>query len=220
MATLIVAGMFRLRDDEIPRVAVMTAAVFIGSFIHVPLGPSSVHLIMNGMAGIVLGPRIGVAIPIGLLLQAVLAGHGAVSTWGVNSCVMILPALAARPMFLRMTRGESLRIAECGSAVACVMFPWSALVTIPLLVGGRRLRARLRISSAFEAGFVVCGGVVLATSVLHSLVLALGGLEDWKWPAILSLAVHLPVAAIEAFVGGAMMDIVVRVRPKLVGLGE
>ena len=47
----------------------------------------------------VLGWRAGLAIPVGLFLQAVLLGHGGISTLGVNACVMTLPALAAGGLF-------------------------------------------------------------------------------------------------------------------------
>jgi cobalt/nickel transport system permease protein len=34
---------------------VLSATFFVASLIHVPVGPSSVHLIMSGLAGLVLG---------------------------------------------------------------------------------------------------------------------------------------------------------------------
>jgi len=54
----------------------------------VPLGPSSVHLILNGLVGIVLGIRAFPAIMLGIILQALLFGHGGVSVIGVNSVMM------------------------------------------------------------------------------------------------------------------------------------
>src|SRR5262249_1909007 len=121
LAGLIAIGMYRLQEDEISRVGVMTAALFVASFIHIPIGPTSVHLLMNGLAGVILGRRVCLAVPIGLLLQAVLAGHGALSTLGVNSCVMIVPALLARPAFRVMCRGQSLGLGEACLAVSCLL---------------------------------------------------------------------------------------------------
>jgi cobalt/nickel transport system permease protein len=94
-ALLAALGAWRLRDDEVPRVAVLTSAFFIASSLRVPLPPSSVHLLLNGLVGIVLGWRVGLAIPVGLVLQAVLLGHGGFVSLGVNAVVMVLPALVA-----------------------------------------------------------------------------------------------------------------------------
>lgn len=103
-------GSIRLRDEEIPRIALLTAAFFIASLIHIKTGPASVHLLLNGLVGIMLGPRAALAIPIALVLQAVLPpGHGGILAVGVNSCVMTLPALAVWGLFRLMNRIAWLR---------------------------------------------------------------------------------------------------------------
>src|SRR5438270_959338 len=99
MALLMLLGAWRIRDDEIPQVALLTAAFFVASLMHVSLGPTSVHLLFNGLVGVVLGRRAGLAIPIGLFLQAALFKHGGFTTVGINSCVMTLPALLAWLLF-------------------------------------------------------------------------------------------------------------------------
>ncbi|MDY0241405.1 MAG: energy-coupling factor ABC transporter permease, partial [Rhodospirillaceae bacterium] len=45
----------RLDADDIPRTALVTAAFFVAALIHFPVGPTSVHLILNGLTGIMLG---------------------------------------------------------------------------------------------------------------------------------------------------------------------
>src|SRR4051794_36110588 len=92
---LALVGCWRIRDEEIPRIALLTAAFFLTSSLHIKVGPSSVHLLLNGLVGVLLGWRAALAIPIGLLLQAVLLQHGGLWSLGVNSCVQVLPALAA-----------------------------------------------------------------------------------------------------------------------------
>src|SRR5947209_2681484 len=74
-ALLALFGAWNVRDEEIPRVAVLTAAFFVSSQIHVqvPGGPST-HLLLNGLLGVVLGRRALLAVPVGLFLQAVLFG--------------------------------------------------------------------------------------------------------------------------------------------------
>lgn len=96
---LVLIGAWRIRDDEIPRIALLTAAFFVASSIHVRMGPGSAHLLLGGLLGVVLGVRAALAIPIGVTMQAVLLGHGGFSTIGINSCIMAVPALLAGPLF-------------------------------------------------------------------------------------------------------------------------
>jgi cobalt/nickel transport system permease protein len=104
-AALAVVGAWRIRDEEIPRVAVLAAAFFVASLIHVPVpGGPRTHLLLNGLLGVVLGRRAALAIPVGLALQMALFGHGGLWSLGVNSCVMTLPALLAWLLFAGLRR--------------------------------------------------------------------------------------------------------------------
>ncbi|MFO7967313.1 MAG: cobalt transporter CbiM [Archaeoglobaceae archaeon] len=85
--------------EDIPKLSVITAAFFVGSLIHVPVGPTSVHLVLNGLVGVVLGLLAFPAIFIGLILQTVLFQHGGVTTIGINAAIMGIPALMAYGVF-------------------------------------------------------------------------------------------------------------------------
>jgi len=100
-APLLVFSAWRVRDDEVPRIALLTAAFFVVSLIHVRVGFTSVHLLMNGLVGIILGSRAALAIAVGLFLQYWLMPlpHGGMQTLGVNTCVLALPALAVWLLF-------------------------------------------------------------------------------------------------------------------------
>lgn len=86
-------GLRRLTPERLPQAAMMGSAFFIASLIHVPLGPSSVHLILGGLAGIVLGVAAFPALVVALLLQAVFFGFGGVTVLGVNAVILALPAV-------------------------------------------------------------------------------------------------------------------------------
>ena len=77
----------------------MTAAFFVVSLIHIPVPPTSVHLVLNGLMGVLLGYYAFPAILIGLFLQAMLFGHGGLTTLGVNAIIMGLPAIVAAYIF-------------------------------------------------------------------------------------------------------------------------
>jgi len=85
--------------EEIPRLSVMTSAFFVASLLHIAIGPTSVHLILSGLVGVILGILAYPAIFIGLILQAFLFGHGGVTVLGVNTVNMGVPALVAYGIF-------------------------------------------------------------------------------------------------------------------------
>ncbi|MCC0177270.1 cobalt transporter CbiM [Waterburya agarophytonicola K14] len=84
---------------NIPKASLLTAAFFVASLIHIPIPPTSVHLIFNGLMGAVLGFYAFPAILIGLFFQAVMFQHGGMSTLGVNAIVIGAPAIAAHLIF-------------------------------------------------------------------------------------------------------------------------
>lgn len=83
----------------IPKASLLTAAFFVASSIHIPIPPASVHLVLNGLLGAVLGCYAFPAILIGLLFQAVMFGHGGLSTLGINAVIMGIPAMLAAQIF-------------------------------------------------------------------------------------------------------------------------
>ena len=92
--------------SDIPKVSVVTSALFVASLIHVPVGPTSVHLVLSGLAGITLGWSAFPAIFVALILQAFLFQHGGITTIGINTVNMGLPALAAYGVFFLGARSN------------------------------------------------------------------------------------------------------------------
>jgi cobalt/nickel transport system permease protein len=82
-----------LKNEEIPKTAACSALFFVASFIHIPIGITSAHLILNGIVGALVGFRAFAAIGAALIMQALLFGYGGVSSYGVNICVLSLPAM-------------------------------------------------------------------------------------------------------------------------------
>jgi cobalt/nickel transport system permease protein len=86
-------GLKKLDYDRIMGVAILAATFFVASLIHVPLGPGSVHLVLNGLLGVVLGWASFPAILTALLLQAIFFQYGGIVVLGVNTFNMAVPAL-------------------------------------------------------------------------------------------------------------------------------
>ncbi len=109
-AGLLALALRRLDYERIPQAAVLSAAFFVSSLISVPVGPSSVHLLLNGLMGVVLGWASVPAILVALVLQAAFFGYGGLLVLGVNTLNMALPALVCALLFgPRLVHGKSLR---------------------------------------------------------------------------------------------------------------
>jgi cobalt/nickel transport system permease protein len=85
--------------EEIPKISIMTGAFFVASLVHVSIGPTSVHLLLTGLLGVILGIMAFPAMLVGLTLQAFLFQHGGITTIGINNVMMGVPALLAYWIF-------------------------------------------------------------------------------------------------------------------------
>lgn len=125
----------RLDDQMIPRTAVLSAAFFAGSLIAVPVGPSSVHLLLSGLMGIMLGTGAFLAVLVALLLQALLFGFGGLTTLGVNTANIALPGVVfgtALGPVIRSTSRPLVRVLLAGAAGALSVFGTGGLVALSL----------------------------------------------------------------------------------------
>lgn len=111
-------GLKRTAQEEIPLAGIMAAAFFVASLIHVPLGPSSVHLLLLGLVGLLTGWACFPAILVGLLLQALFFQYGGLTVLGINTFNMALPALLAHAACGPMVRSRSGNVAAAGAFAA------------------------------------------------------------------------------------------------------
>lgn len=128
----------------VPAAALLTAGFFVASWIHIPVPPTSVHLVLNGLLGAVLGYYAFPAILIGLFFQAVMFQHGGLSTLGVNATMMGVPALLAYSVFRlrsvvwrgrdRQTRGYRSLTAGFGFAAGALGLGLAAVISLVLLI--------------------------------------------------------------------------------------
>lgn len=98
----IAMGLKQLTLERIPATGILSASFFVAALIHVPIGPSSVHLVLNGLAGLILGWAAFPALFVGLLLQTVFFGFGGVTVIGVNLLNIAAPAVLAWLLFGRL----------------------------------------------------------------------------------------------------------------------
>ena len=129
--TAVAAGMLvksfkDIKQDEIHKISLMTATFFTFSLISFPVGPSSVHPLLGGLIGIMLGTTSTIAIFVGLLLQAVIFQHGGLTTLGMNTIMVSIPAIASYVLFSKLIKrkiniGLSAGLAAASSVVLTVI---------------------------------------------------------------------------------------------------
>ncbi len=112
-------GLRHLDYDRLMTVAILAAAFFVGSLIHIPIGPASAHLVLNGLLGAILGWAAFPAILVALMLQSVLFQYGGFTVLGVNAFNMAFPAvlcfLLLRPLLSRPGRMRTVAAFCCGA---------------------------------------------------------------------------------------------------------
>ena len=160
--TLLVFSMRNIRIEEIPKVSLITAALFVASLVHFPIGPTSVHLIMNGLAGILLGRRAFIGVFVALTLQAVFFQHGGLSVLGVNAFNIGVPALLAWQLFEKRRGLESPHLEAVFGALAGGL----AVLTSVLLVS----LELLALGEAFNEISLLVIGAHLPVIIIEALV--------------------------------------------------
>ncbi len=126
----------KLKNEDIAKTAVFSAIFFVASFIHVPIGVTSIHLILTGLVGAFLGYGSPLAIFIALFLQGLLFGYGGLATLGVNTVLMGAPALVAFWIFKLKTQSELLTDLKYFLIGFVPIFISSVLLSLVLALNG------------------------------------------------------------------------------------
>ena len=162
-APAVAAILWRVRQAEIPRIACFSALFFVASFVHLPVGVSSMHLMLSGLVGAFLGSRAILAIFVALFLQGVFFGFGGLSVLGVNTAVIGFPAVlgglfaaAAKAQELKV-RTQKIYLFLAGFVpIVCSML----LLDLVLFISGREFFAIATLISLEGAILAVLEGII------------------------------------------------------------
>lgn len=170
---------------EIPKASIMTAAFIVVSLIHIPIPPTSVHLMLSGLMGILLGFYAFPAILIGVLFQTVLFHHGGITTIGINTMNFGIPALITYLLFH------------------------------PLLKKAKNNRKSVSLIGFSAGMIGSGLSVLMFTLILINFIPAeLNFISEKKALITLSLA-HIPVIIIEGIVSAIILAYLLKAKPKL-----
>ena len=161
-------GMKKTDTQSIPKVGVLSSAFFVASLIHVPIGPTSVHLVLNGLMGLLLGWAAFPAIMVALLLQGVLFQYGGLTSLGVNTVNMAFPAVICYYLFRGMVRSEDVKkVAFAGFACGFVSIVLSiAAVALTLLLTQKAFLVTVEVVLAAHVPVMVIEGIITAFTLI------------------------------------------------------
>jgi cobalt/nickel transport system permease protein len=137
------AGLKKTPAEKLPETALVSAALFLASLVHVPLGPSSIHLTLLGIAGIMLGWSVVPALFIALFLQGLLFQFGGLLSLGINTTAMGGAALAGALIFRAIPEKLRLIGSFAGGFVAVIVGTAVVVGAISLSDGDLRTSAAL-----------------------------------------------------------------------------
>ena len=171
-------GLRKLDYDRVPQVAVLSAAFFVASLIHVPVGPTSIHLVLSGLLGLVLGWVAFPAVLVALVLQTVFFSFGGPTTLGINTLIMAMPAVVCYYLFHAIVRnGREPWVFAAGFAAGSTAIILGALLTgASLVLAGKQfemagaMMALGYLPLVLIEGFVTGSVVVLVRKVRPELL--------------------------------------------------
>jgi len=240
-------GLRKLEHEKIPLAGLMAASFFVASLIHVRLGPASVHLVLNGLAGLLLGWTAFAAILVALFLQAILFFFGGLTTLGVNTFIMAAPAvilgILLRPAICsrkglsrpKAALTSALSFAVLGVLSAAVIMSWKDLVArtdyprlnymtlgivaAACMTAGGVLGPFIRTNLKSLAAFTLGAGAVGVSAFLVAASLFLCG-DDFRQPGRLIIASHIVIMIVEGIITVSCLAFLRKVRPEILDRGK
>ena len=161
-------GLRKMDLNQVPKVAVLSSAFFVASLIHVPVGPASVHLVLNGINGLLLGWVAFPSILVGLTLQVVLFQFGGFTTLGVNTFNMAFPALIGHLLFSSLVRTQRSGLAALAGAAcgALSILLGAVLIGVSLVFTGESFLEVAELTIAAHVPVMIVEGVLTAFCVM------------------------------------------------------
>ncbi len=164
----VAVGLKKMSYDRIPEVAVLSSAFFVASLIHVPVGPSAAHLVLNGLLGILLGWMAFPSILVALSLQALLFQFGGFTVLGVNTVIMAVPAVLVYILFSPFVKKKNVIVVGVAGflAGATGIALGAVLIAVALISTGESFTAVAKVIAVAHIPIMIIEGIVTGFCVL------------------------------------------------------
>lgn len=161
-------GLARLHPDHVPRAGLLTSVFFVVSLIQIPAGATSVHLVLNGLLGLILGWMAFPAVLIALGLQWLFFGMGGLTTLGINTVNMVLPAVVGWYLFGPFVRSQRTQFVVLGgfAAGASAILLAATMTALCVAAAGDEFRAVSWIVWITDGVLAIGEGTVTAAAVV------------------------------------------------------
>jgi cobalt/nickel transport system permease protein len=156
---------------RVPAAALVAAVFFVGALVSIPVPPVSVHLMLCGLIGILLGWFAMPVVLIGLFFQAILFGHGGLTTLGLNGLILGIPALLAFALWRlaapdgRHAGGVGFALGAGGVVLAVSLFAAILLAGLPVHIDAVTERRALTALLVAHLPLAVIEGLVTAATL-------------------------------------------------------
>ena len=153
-----------LKGERVVRTAVLSSAFFVASLIHIPFGPTSVHLVLNGLVGILLGWETFCAVFVALMLQAILFQFGGISSLGINTFNMAVPGVIVYYLFSRKIRKCSKGATLIGGFLAGFsgVFFGGVFLSLSLYLSGEQFLSTAKLAFVAHLPVMIIEGIITA----------------------------------------------------------
>ncbi len=170
-AVLLLAGS-RIKEKNLPRVAVLSAGIFVAQMLNFPIGGGTTgHLVGGALFAIIAGPMVAIiGMTVVLLIQALMFGDGGITALGLNALNMAviapLTGWGVYTLLKTMTKKAGRASSAASGFVVCAA-AWASV-----FVAAAACAAELAVSYAVSAGAYGIAATVSVPAMLgmHAIV--------------------------------------------------
>ena len=158
-----------LRDKELPRVALLSAGIFVAQMVNFPIGGGTTgHLIGGALFAIMVGPAMAVVgMTVVLLIQALMFGDGGITAFGLNGLNMAVIAPLTGWGVFNLIKPIASRTERLGEGMAVAVASWASV-----FVAAAACTAELAVSYAISSGAYGIAATVAVPAMLgyHAII--------------------------------------------------
>ncbi len=203
-------GLKKLDYDKIPQASLLSASFFVATFLHLPIGIGSIHLVLNGIIGLLVGWASFPIILVSLLLQGVMFQMGGLTILGVNTLIMAVPAVVCFYLF-KSSLNENSRLSSFFYMISSI-FSKILLKLFKINVNKKTFAAAL---GPFSCGFCA----VLLSSILSALALIYSG-DKFVSTAYALMIANIPVMFADGIITSLCILFLKKVQPEMLSNGD
>jgi len=164
-AVLLLSGK-RIKERDLPRVAVLSAGIFVAQMLNFPIGGGTTgHLVGGALFAMISGPTIAViGMTIVLLIQGLMFGDGGITALGLNAINMAVIAPLTGWGVYSLLKGLSERRGAPGKVVGGVVVGAAAWASV--FVAAAACAGELAVSYAVSSGTYGIAATVAVPAML------------------------------------------------------